>query len=114
MALLSGAEIALVVLVVLFAVCVDTLISWQSRRVSGAILVAYGSWCLIVLLLLTIASERLAGSGLLALYSLAAFLLLRGSAQLHESDILHWKGRARSESGLAVTSILILDRAPNP
>jgi hypothetical protein len=97
-----------------FSAVIDAAITRQSGRVSVAIVFSYGSWLLITLVLLTIVSDQLAGSGLLGLYAIASFLLLRGSAQLYESNIFHWGLPARTESGLAVTSVLILERASEP
>jgi hypothetical protein len=96
--------------VFVFSVAIDAAITRQSGRVSVAIVFSYGSWLLIIFVLLTIVSDQLAGSGLLGLSAIASFLLLRGSAQLYESNIFHWGLPARSESGLAVTSVLILER----
>src|SRR6266567_2612756 len=71
--LLSAVEIVLVILIVFFSAGSDALISWRSHRASVAIIVSYVCWLLLVLIMLTIGSERLAGSGLLGLYALTAF-----------------------------------------
>ena len=88
LSLLNKAEIVIVIFVFCFSAVIDTAITQQSGRVSVAIVFSYASWLLITLVLLTIVSDQLAGSGLLGLYAIASFLLLRGSAQLYESDIL--------------------------
>jgi hypothetical protein len=97
-----------------FSLVIDVVVLQRCGRWPAAILVSYVSWVLVILVFLTIGSVRLAASGVFGMYAITSFLLLRGSAELYQSDILHWKSPVRSESGLAVTSVLILDRATEP